>query len=50
MDFDPLILSRIQFAFTISFHIRFPDPDHPRLYRLQHLGVRGKVTLDAGYH
>jgi len=24
MDFDPLILSRIQFAFTISFHILFP--------------------------
>ncbi len=24
MDFDPLLLSRIQFAFTISFHITFP--------------------------
>lgn len=24
MDFDPLILARIQFAFTISFHIVFP--------------------------
>src|SRR5512132_718007 len=24
MDFDPLLLSRIQFAFTISFHIIFP--------------------------
>jgi cytochrome bd ubiquinol oxidase subunit I len=24
MDLDPLILSRIQFAFTISFHILFP--------------------------
>ena len=25
MDIDPLILSRIQFAFTISFHIIFPS-------------------------
>ncbi len=25
MEFDPLILSRIQFAFTISFHILFPS-------------------------
>ncbi|PWC37435.1 cytochrome ubiquinol oxidase subunit I [Azospirillum sp. TSO35-2] len=25
MDLDPLILSRIQFAFTISFHILFPS-------------------------
>src|SRR5690242_1847513 len=24
MDLDPLILSRMQFAFTISFHILFP--------------------------
>jgi len=24
MDFDPLLLSRIQFAFTIAFHILFP--------------------------
>ncbi|MEX0757961.1 MAG: cytochrome ubiquinol oxidase subunit I, partial [Tistlia sp.] len=24
MEFDPLLLSRIQFAFTISFHIVFP--------------------------
>lgn len=24
MEFDPLLLSRIQFAFTISFHILFP--------------------------
>jgi hypothetical protein len=24
MDLDPLLLSRIQFAFTISFHIIFP--------------------------
>lgn len=24
MDFDPLLLSRIQFAFTVSFHILFP--------------------------
>src|SRR5688500_1700186 len=25
MDFDPLLLSRIQFAFTIAFHILFPS-------------------------
>ena len=25
MDFDPVLLSRIQFAFTISFHIIFPS-------------------------
>ena len=25
MDLDPLLLSRIQFAFTISFHIIFPS-------------------------
>jgi cytochrome d ubiquinol oxidase subunit I len=25
MDLDPLILSRIQFAFTIAFHIIFPS-------------------------
>ncbi|MGM0564417.1 MAG: cytochrome ubiquinol oxidase subunit I [Pseudomonadota bacterium] len=24
MDFDPILLSRLQFAFTISFHILFP--------------------------
>ncbi len=23
-DFDPFILSRVQFAFTVSFHIVFP--------------------------
>lgn len=25
MEFDPLLLSRIQFAFTVSFHILFPS-------------------------
>ena len=25
MEFDPVLLSRIQFAFTISFHIIFPS-------------------------
>src|SRR5271169_221580 len=25
MEFDPILLSRIQFAFTISFHIIFPS-------------------------
>ena len=25
MDLDPILLSRIQFAFTISFHIIFPS-------------------------
>ena len=25
MDLDPVLLSRIQFAFTISFHIIFPS-------------------------
>ena len=25
MDLDPVILSRIQFAFLISFHIIFPS-------------------------
>jgi cytochrome bd ubiquinol oxidase subunit I len=25
MDLDPIVLSRIQFAFTISFHIIFPS-------------------------
>jgi cytochrome bd-type quinol oxidase subunit 1 len=24
MDLDPVILSRVQFAFVISFHINFP--------------------------
>ena len=24
MDFDPLLLARIQFAFTVTFHIIFP--------------------------
>ena len=25
MDFDPVLLARLQFAFTISFHIIFPS-------------------------
>src|SRR3712207_2851416 len=25
MEFDPVLLSRLQFAFTISFHIIFPS-------------------------
>ena len=25
MDLDPVLLSRLQFAFTISFHIIFPS-------------------------
>src|SRR5687767_5127556 len=25
MDFDPLLLARVQFAFTIAFHIIFPS-------------------------
>jgi len=25
MDFDPILLSRIQFAFRVSFHIIFPS-------------------------
>jgi cytochrome d ubiquinol oxidase subunit I len=25
MDFDPLLLSHVQFAFTVSFHIIFPS-------------------------
>ena len=24
MDFDPVLLARLQFAFTITFHIIFP--------------------------
>jgi cytochrome d ubiquinol oxidase subunit I len=25
MDFDPVLLARLQFAFTIAFHIIFPS-------------------------
>jgi hypothetical protein len=25
MDFDPVLLSRVQFAFVVSFHIIFPS-------------------------
>jgi cytochrome d ubiquinol oxidase subunit I len=25
MDFDPVLLARLQFGFTISFHIIFPS-------------------------
>ncbi len=25
MDFDPVLLARLQFAFTITFHIIFPS-------------------------
>jgi cytochrome d ubiquinol oxidase subunit I len=25
MDFAPLLLSRVQFAFTVAFHIIFPS-------------------------
>ena len=25
MDFDPVLLARVQFAFTIAFHIIFPS-------------------------
>jgi hypothetical protein len=25
MDFDPVLLARLQFAFTVTFHIIFPS-------------------------
>ena len=35
MDFDPVLLARLQFAFTIVFHIIFPSftMGSPRIWR-----------------
>ena len=53
-ELDPLILARIQFAFTVSFHIIFPtislaspgdDAGHSRVHRIR---LPGLSRQDAG--
>jgi hypothetical protein len=44
MDFDPLLLSRVQFAFVVSFHIIFPAFSDPRRRRRAGLARGGILT------
>ncbi len=47
MDFDPLMLARLQFAANISFHILFPTITIGLAWILLYLRVRHTLSLDA---
>jgi cytochrome d ubiquinol oxidase subunit I len=49
MDFDPLMLSRIQFAFNISFHILFPTLTIGLCWLLLFFRVRFTQTGDKAW-
>ena len=46
MDFDPLLLSRLQFAENISFHILFPTLTIDLAWLLLFLKVRFTLSGD----
>jgi cytochrome d ubiquinol oxidase subunit I len=50
MDFDPLLLARIQFAFTITFHIIFPSFTIGLSAYIATLGVTWLRTGNERYH
>jgi cytochrome d ubiquinol oxidase subunit I len=49
MDFDPVLLARLQFAFTISFHIIFPSFTIGLSAYIATLGVMALVTGNDHY-
>ena len=49
MDFDPVLLARLQFAFTISFHIIFPTLTIGLSAYIATLGVMAMVTGNEHY-
>jgi len=49
MDFDPVLLARLQFAFTISFHIIFPSFTIGLSAYIATLGVMSFVTGNDHY-
>lgn len=50
MDFDPVLLARIQFAFTIAFHIIFPSFTIGLSAYIATLGVMWLRTDDERFH
>ncbi len=50
MDFDPVLLARIQFAFTITFHIIFPSFTIGLSAYITTLGVMWMRTGDEKFH
>jgi cytochrome d ubiquinol oxidase subunit I len=50
MDFDPVLLARIQFAFTVTFHIIFPSFTIGLSAWLATLGVMWLRTGEERYH
>jgi cytochrome d ubiquinol oxidase subunit I len=50
MDFDPVLLARIQFAFTITFHIIFPSFTIGLSAYIATLGVMWLRTSQERYH
>ena len=50
MDFDPVLLARLQFAFTVTFHIIFPSFTIGLSAWLATLGVMWLRTGEARYH
>ena len=50
MDLDPVILARIQFAFTVTFHIIFPSFTIGLSAYIATLGVMWLRTDDERYH
>lgn len=50
MDFDPVLLARIQFAFTVTFHIIFPSFTIGLSAYIATLGVMWMRTDDERYH
>ena len=49
MDFDPVLLARLQFAFTISFHIIFPSFTIGLSAYIATLGVMTLITGNEDY-
>jgi cytochrome bd ubiquinol oxidase subunit I len=50
MDFDPVLLARLQFAFTISFHIIFPSFTIGLSAYIATLGALWLATGEERYH
>src|SRR5574341_770132 len=50
MDFDPVLLARIQFAFTVTFHIIFPSFTIGLSAYIATLGVLWLGTGDERFH
>jgi hypothetical protein len=49
LHLDPAILARLQFAFTISFHILFINYADKLLVRVRSSGIKSDVLFDSWF-